>query len=70
MTVEEVRSILPLDESENVVMDLFSCYISPNDFVERFDGANLTHASLTAHANATDGWRAQFDAWKADGILS
>lgn len=63
-------SILPHDNNGNIVMELFSCVISEEDFASRFDGATLTHDSLYNHPNATPGWKTQFDSWKEQGILN
>lgn len=70
LTIDNVKATLPLDPDGNVFMELYSCVISPDDFVGRFDGATLDYASLYAHPNATTGWKNQFDAWKAHGTLN
>lgn len=68
MTVDDVRNTLPLVD-DNVYMDQFDCYISPEDFVTRFEGAELTCASLSEYQNATPGWIQQFEKWRDDGVM-
>ena len=70
LTIENVKTTLPLDTHENVYMGLYDCVISLEDFVNRFNGATLDHASLIAHTNITTGWKNQFDQWKVDGVLN
>lgn len=69
MTIEEVKNTLPTDENGNVFMEMFECYISPKDFITRFEGVELTHANLIAHPNTTTGWKTQFDDWQSKGII-
>jgi hypothetical protein len=72
MTVEKVKTNLPQDPygMENVWMDLYNCMISPEDFIAKFDGAELTFDSLYNHPSASTGWKKQFEAWKDQDILT
>jgi hypothetical protein len=69
MTVEEVKSTLPLDDMGNVYMELFDCFISPEDFISRFGESELNYDSLIANPNTTTGWKMQFDSWHEQGII-
>lgn len=69
MTVEQVENTLPINDEGNVYMELFDCYISPEDFISRFEGAELTYDSLYNHPNSTTGWKIQFEEWYKKGII-
>lgn len=70
MTIEEVKNTLPLNEMGDVHMEKYNCFIPVGDFVDRFNGADLTYNSLSSHANATSGWKDQFQQWQTDGVIS
>jgi len=69
VNIENVMLILPINDEGMVVLELYSSIISPEDFVMRFDGAELTCTSLSAHQNATPGWITQFVKWRDDGVI-
>lgn len=77
MTSDDVKQqlssiIVPspiIDGEDSIQLDARQ-FISVNNFVSMFDGADLTVASLTQHPNCTDGWHAMFLTWQAQGFLS
>lgn len=70
MTLQEVTTLPMTGDNTNLFLGLFNCQISPEDFLTRFEGAELTHSSLSVHPNTTDGWKLQFDQWLKDSILT
>ncbi|GAB4073665.1 hypothetical protein GCM10028778_11680 [Barrientosiimonas marina] len=71
MNVEKVINTLPTDEDNNVVMELYNCFISPEGFIKRFDGngASLSYEWLYNHKKTTPTWKNQFESWKEQGLI-
>ncbi|WEG14163.1 hypothetical protein PU629_07300 [Pullulanibacillus sp. KACC 23026] len=69
MTLDDVKK-LPLDDEENVILELFNVFIPQDSFLDMFSSSDFTYDSLITNGNATESWKQQFQDWKAKGIIS
>ena len=53
----------------DIFLDEFNAYISDEDFLSKFKGAEFNYSSLAKHEKTTPSWGSQFLKWKRDGIL-
>lgn len=70
MTIDDVKSILPLDSMGDVFMDKYNCSITVDNFVSKFGDSQITCDSLSLNQNATVSWKDQFQAWKNEGVIT
>ena len=74
MTKEDILTVLSEkiveDGDDYIIETRANRFIRLGTFVSMFADAQLKYDSLVSHRNCTNEWKAIFDAWKEQGIIT